>query len=259
MSIIEERHELILKWIREATDEIHDGLQNDLNVEQKTGRNDLVTNLDKKIEKSLSEKIREKFPNDSIISEEGYGDVLDSLAGNVWFIDPIDGTLNFVMQQKNYAIMIAVYENGIGKQGYIYNVVEDKLYYAIQSRGAYLNNEKLPGILNHELNEGMLACSSLLLTKQSTPETEEIIESARGVRMIGSAGLETIEVATSSIAAYIGTRLKPWDIAAGKIIVEELGGRVTRTDGNEVNLLESNPTVFASPKAQSEIIQKLAK
>jgi len=259
MSVVEERHELILKWIKEASDDIDEGLKNDLKVEQKTGRNDLVTNLDRKIEKKLSEKIREKFPNDSIISEEGYGDELDSLKGNVWFIDPIDGTLNFVMQQKNYAIMVAVYEDGVGKQGYIYNVVEDKMYHAIKDQGAYFNNEKLPQVVNKRLDEGMLACNSLLLTKQLTSKTEEIIDSSLGVRMIGSAGLETIEVATNSVVAFIGTRLKPWDIAAGKIIVEELGGKVSQLNGNDVNLLENNPAVFASPNAQSEIIQKLEK
>jgi len=259
MSIIEERHELILKWIEEASDTIHEGLKNELDVERKSGRNDLVTNLDRKIEKELSEKIRKNFPNDSIISEEGYGDDLDSLKGNVWFIDPIDGTLNFVMQQKNYAIMIAVYEDGVGKQGYIYNVVEDRMYYAIEGQGAYYNNKKLPQILDKHLNEGMLACNSLLLTKQLTSKTEEIIDSSLGVRMIGSAGLETVEVATNSVVAFIGTRLKPWDIAAGKIIVEELGGKVSQLDGTDVSLLENNPTVFASPNAQSEVIQRLEK
>lgn len=257
MSIIEERDQLIKQWIAEAADYIEEALKDHLEVEEKTAPNDLVTNIDKKIEKDLTEKIRDHFPEDRIMGEEGFGDDLKDLEGTVWFIDPIDGTLNFVLQQDKYAIMIAVYEDGVGQQGYIYEVKNKKLYYAISGKGAYCNDHKLEKIKNNMLSEGMISSSSLFMTNETKKENRAIAKKSMGVRMLGSAGLEAIEVAKGNVVAYLANSLKPWDIAPGKIIVEELGGKVSQFDGEAVDLLNQNQTIFATPKAHEEIVTEL--
>lgn len=257
MSIVNKRDRLVKHWIKEAAKDIHEALLTELDVEEKSARNDLVTNMDKKVEEDLTRKIREAFPNDRVLGEEGFGDELEDLDGTVWIIDPIDGTLNFVLQQEKFAIMVGIYEDGVGKQGYIYDVTSDKLYYAIKGEGAYCNDQRLPELEDQPLEEGLFASSSLLLTQEDKETNRRIADRCMGVRMLGSAGLEAVEVAKGNSVAYMATVLKPWDIAAGKVIVEELGGKVTRFDGEEINFLEKNRTIFANPKAHQQIIEEL--
>lgn len=257
MSRADERDRLIKHWIKEAAEDIKESLLKELDVEEKSAHNDLVTNMDKKIEEDLTRKIREHFPEDRIMGEEGFGDDLKDLKGTVWFIDPIDGTLNFVLQQDKFAIMIGVYEDGIGQQGYIYDVMNKKLYYAIKGGGAYCNDQRMDPIKDISLKDGLFASSSLLLTKEEKETNRRIAEKSMGVRMLGSAGLEAVEVSKGNTVAYMATVLKPWDIAPGKVIVEELGGKVTQFDGEPIDLLKQNKTVFATPKAHEEIVTDL--
>lgn len=100
MSIIRERHEVIMSWLNEAAENIRRALQSELDVSQKTSPRDLVTNMDKETEDYLTGKIREFYPNDQIVSEEGFGDTVKSMEGTIWFVDPIDGTLNFVKHKR---------------------------------------------------------------------------------------------------------------------------------------------------------------
>ena len=105
------------QWVKEAGERIRASFDKTLNIETKSNPNDLVTNIDKEIEQFFIKKIRADFPTHKIMGEEGFGDELTNLDGVVWMIDPIDGTMNFIHQQRNFAISLAVYENGIGKIG----------------------------------------------------------------------------------------------------------------------------------------------
>src|SRR5699024_8231038 len=101
------------------------------------------TKMDKNIEKFFVKNIKQEFPNHLLFSEEGYGDEISSLDGIVWIIDPIDGTMNFVHQKRNFAISIGIYQDGIGQIGFIYDVMADDLYSAKRGMGAYKNDRKL--------------------------------------------------------------------------------------------------------------------
>lgn len=259
MSIIEERDTLIKKWIKEAAEDIKEALDSELDIETKSAPNDLVTNMDKKIEEDLTKKIREHFPEDHIIGEEGFGDDLEDLSGTVWFIDPIDGTLNFVLQQEKYAVMIGVYEDGVGQQGYIYNVADDKLYYAIKGQGAYCDDQQLTEIPDLPLEEGMAAINTVIVTNEDFDLHRSIADKCMGIRMLGSAGIEAMELAKGNVVTYMASKLKPWDIAPGKVIIEELGGVVSQFNGEPVDLLNQNKTVFATKEAHKEIVELLNK
>lgn len=256
MDKLDKRHALVIKWIKEAADYILDNKET-IDVEEKTSVNDLVTNMDKEIEKVLVEKIREHYPNDRIVSEEGYGDDVENLEGTVWFLDPIDGTLNFVTQRENYAVMLAIYEEGIGQQAYIYDVEQDKLYSAIKGRGVSCNDQQLDVPEDLSLNEGVLGVSSVLLVENKYPFVREIGKASLGTRVIGSAGLESVEVAKGNTVAYVAANLKPWDVAPGLIFMEELGMKVTRFDNSPINLLENNNTVLGTISAHRQIMDKI--
>lgn len=253
---VKKRNQLITEWILEAGEKIKDSFKESIQVEQKTNRNDLVTEMDKKTEKLLIENIQQHFPGERILAEESNNEEIQDLTGIVWIIDPIDGTLNFVKQQNDFAIMVAVYENGIGQMSYIYDVMKDELYTAIKGEGVSCNGQQIEKVRDTELENGLVAISSLLLSGDNDT-VRKIGRKSNGVRMIGSAGLETIYVSTGRIVAYIAASLAPWDIAAGKLIAEELGLIYTQHNGKKVDLLRKNPVIVATPASHQVIVEML--
>ncbi|CAG9619866.1 inositol monophosphatase family protein [Sutcliffiella rhizosphaerae] len=244
------------KWTREAGERIRSSFSQELMIHTKTSPDDLVTNIDRDTEQFLIEKIRETYPDHQILGEEGLGDKLDKLDGTVWIIDPIDGTMNFVHQQRNFAISVAVYEDGIGKIGLIYDVVHDELYHAKPGEGAFLNDIRLPQLEEVEVEKAVIALNATWVTENKRIDPTilaPLIKRVRGTRSYGSAALEMAYVATGRIDAYITLRLSPWDFAAGLIMVQELGGKVTTLLGEPLNLLEQNSVFVSKPGLHEEI------
>src|SRR5699024_4186314 len=132
------------QWVLEAGEMIRININEPLTVDTKTSTNDLVTTVDKHTEQHYADNIKKTDPNHIILSEEGFGDELLSLDGTVWIIDPIDGTMNFVHQKRNFAISIGIYQDGVGDIGFIYDVMSDVLYSAKKGEGAYKDDVKLP-------------------------------------------------------------------------------------------------------------------
>lgn len=256
MDQLEKRNQLITQWILDAGRKIKESFDDPIQVERKTNRNDLVTEMDKQTEKDFIEQIERHFPGERIFAEESDNEAIQDLSGVVWIIDPIDGTLNFVKQKDNFAIMVAVYEDGVGQLGYIYDVMKDELYTAIKGNGVSCNGQQLPEVPNVSLEDGLIAVSSLFLTG-GNETIRKICRTSNGVRMIGSAGVESIYVSTGKLGAYIAASLAPWDMAAAKVLAEELGLMYTDHQGEEVDLLKKSPVVVATPKAHEEIVEML--
>lgn len=257
MNQVEKRNQLITEWVLEAGEKIKSSFKETIQVEQKSNRNDLVTEMDKKTEQLLIENIHQHFPGERILAEESNNKDIEDLSGVVWIIDPIDGTLNFVKQQNDFAIMVAVYEDGIGQMSYIYDVMKGELYAAIKDCGVSCNGQPLGKVLDVKLENGLVAISSVLLSGDNS-SVRKVGKKSNGVRMIGSAGLETIYASTGRIVAYIAASLAPWDIAAGKLIAEELGLVYTQHNGENVDLLRKNPVIVATPAAHQTIIEMLS-
>lgn len=255
MNQLDKRNQLIKEWISEAAEISKASFENELVIHEKTNRTDLVTNIDKEIERFFIEKIETFFPGERILGEEGSGHQMTDLEGIVWILDPIDGTLNFVKQQNDFAIMISIYEDGIGQLGYIYDVMQDALYFATKGQGAYLNGRRLKNVEDTPLNQGLIAISHRLMADETNEEARKIGRASSGVRMIGSAGLETVHVITGRLVGYLGASLAPWDIAAGKIIAEEVGLVYTQLNGKKIDLLKHNATILATPRAYNEIMK----
>lgn len=256
MSIIHKRDKLIKDWLHEAAEDIKIALKSDLQVETKSRKNDLVTHMDRQIEKDFVKKIRENFPNDKIVSEEGFGDEIDTIdlsKDTVWFLDPIDGTLNFVLQNENFAIMLAVYERDIGQQAYIFDVMQDKLYWALKGEGVYLDDELLPEIKDVPLADGLFGSNSMYISSEQMQLNANITRQSMGVRTLGSAALEAIELVKGSTVAYLSYGLRAWDLAAGMMMIQENGGTVTRLDDSPLNLFEPEPVIMATPSAEKDI------
>ncbi|MGM8211887.1 inositol monophosphatase family protein [Virgibacillus sp. W0430] len=245
-------------WILEAGNRIKENMNKRLIINWKSNPNDLVTELDKETEQYFAEQIKKVFPDHKLIGEEGYGDNITTLDGTVWIIDPIDGTMNFVHQKRNFAISIGIYKEGIGEIGLIYDVMEDVLYSAIRNRGAYKNEVKLPLLNNNStLETSILAFNHTWLSPNRLVEEkamQQLVKRVRGTRTYGSAALEFAFVAEGIIDGYITMGLQPWDFAAGIIIVNEVGGVTTNIDGEPLNLLTRNAVFTGNKQIHNRII-----
>ncbi|WP_186577599.1 inositol monophosphatase family protein [Aquibacillus kalidii] len=248
------RHDIYTKakeWILAAGQHIREVIDEPLYIDTKSNPNDLVTHMDRNTEKYFVKKIKETYPEHLLLSEEGFGDDLDSLEGTVWIIDPIDGTMNFVHQKRNFAISIGIYHEGVGEIGLIYNVMEDVLYSAQRGQGVYKNDKKLPHLDNKlELKESIFAINSVWACenkKVNEKLIQQLIRDCRGTRSYGSAALEFAFLSEGIIDGYLTMKLAPWDYAAGIILYREVGGEVAQANGEELDLI-SNSTVFASNK-----------
>ncbi|MED1862757.1 inositol monophosphatase family protein [Fictibacillus nanhaiensis] len=248
-------------WTLEAAQLLKDSFQSTLTITYKSHIADLVTDMDKSIEKFFINKIQQTFPEHKVLGEEGFGDeIKGNSKGVIWIIDPIDGTTNFIHQQANFAISIGVYKDGIGKLGLIYDVEGSNLYFAKDGEGAYLNDKKLPKLEEVTLSESVVGVNATWAgpnRRINHEHVQQIIRKSRGTRSYGSAAIELAYVASGRLDAYMTLRLSPWDFAAGLILLNEVGGIVSRTDGEPVQLLEQNSILAAKPGLHKEILDHL--
>lgn len=246
------------QWIYEAGAKIREQIHTPLTIDTKSNPNDLVTAMDRSTEAFFAKNIKHTYTDHLILSEEGYGDQLDSMDGIVWIIDPIDGTMNFVHQKRNFAISIGIFNDGVGEIGFIYDVMEDVLYSAKKGEGAFKNNERLP-----QLNRGvpfhqaMISMNHFWLCENRLVEEkrmQQLVKDVRGTRTYGSAALEFAYVAEGIIDNYLTLSLSPWDYAAGMVIVNEVGGVTTTIDGDNIDMLSKTSVAAGNPVIQEKII-----
>jgi myo-inositol-1(or 4)-monophosphatase len=252
--------QLAKAWTIEAAELLQESFENTLTITYKSHIADLVTNMDKNIEKFFIDKIQKTFPEHRVLGEEGYGDDIQDKWGIIWIIDPIDGTTNFIHQQSNFAISIGIYENGSGKMGLIYDVGSKNLYFAKDGEGAYLNDLKLSKLDKVTLSEAVVGVNATWVgpNKRINHENvQEIVRKSRGTRSYGSAAIELAYVASGKLDAYMTMRLSPWDFAAGLILLNEVGGIATNTNGKPIQLLEQNSILAAKPGLHEEILKHL--
>ncbi|WP_042349079.1 inositol monophosphatase family protein [Bacillus massiliigorillae] len=250
------------QWMKEAGEKIMTSFQSKLHIQVKSDRTDLVTNIDKEVEAFFLQKIKEEYPSHQILGEEGAGHHITDRQGIVWIIDPIDGTLNFIHQKRNFAISIGIFEDGIGKLGMIYDVVQDELYHAIKGQGAFLNEQRINPLQHVNLQESMISINASWLVPNSLVQTEnaiQLVETVRGTRSIGSAALGIVSVVTGRMDAYLSMRLAPWDIAGGLILIEEVGAQACDLEGRPITFPKSTSFIVARPGLSEEILGILKK
>lgn len=248
----------MLEIIQEAAGKIRASFSQQMEIETKSNANDLVTNIDKETERYIVEKIRNYDATHRIFGEEGMShEEFTELDGVVWIVDPIDGTMNFIRQQRNFTISIGIYENGIGKLGYIYDVVRDELYHAIEGQGAFLNGQRIEKLGAIPLNEAIIGINATWIAKNKRINSDklgELVKKVRGTRSYGCATIEMMFVATGRMEAYMSMRLSPWDIAAGAVIAKEVGAECTTLTGEPMNLLKQDTFIIANPSVREKIV-----
>ena len=182
------------------------------------GPSDFVTNADKKAEKIIIEELSKSRKKFSILSEET-GEIKNSDINNVWIIDPIDGTTNFLHGVPHFAISIALKSNNEIISGLIFDPIKNEMFYAEKNNGAYFNNKRMKVSRKKILEECLFATGG-----------KKEIKSDLNTRKSGSAALDIAYVAAGRYDGYFQNHLNLWDIAAGIIIVKEAGGKINEID-----------------------------
>jgi myo-inositol-1(or 4)-monophosphatase len=224
---------LAKEWVLEAGEQIKVALKNELHVKTKHDRKDIVTQIDVQIQDFLVGKILETYPEDIIMGEEN-GLNQAEVKGRMWVIDPIDGTLNFYYQKKNFAVMLGFYVDGIGEFGIIYDVMRGDMYWGQKGLGVYCNERKLVQPQGRLIEDALVAMNSFVVQKDIL-SSKAISKASMGVRSYGSAGIEIISLLNGDTSCYI-SRLCPWDWASGLVLVKEFGYSAQwRHTGNQPN------------------------
>ncbi|MGQ0634186.1 MAG: inositol monophosphatase family protein [Planctomycetaceae bacterium] len=202
------------------------------------GRADLVTEADVASQKAILDCLQTQFPRHGFLGEEGLS-VSSGDSDYRWVIDPLDGTSNYVHRFPYYAVSIGLQLRGELIVGVIYDPTRNELFCAARGGGAYLDGKRLQPSRFGRLCESMVIASFPPgVTAQSAAMRRflNVLPHAQTIHRSGSSALNMAYVAAGRLDGYWSTSLKPWDMAAGVLLVREAGGRVTRTDGQPIDI-----------------------
>jgi myo-inositol-1(or 4)-monophosphatase len=241
--------ETAIDLARAAGDVLNHYASRDKMVEFK-GHANLVTIADKKSEELIIGGILNRYPTHSILAEES--GATQPGAAVQWIIDPLDGTTNFAHGYPFYCVSIGVEENGEAVCGVVYDPVRDELFSAARGHGAYCNGDRLKVSEVESLSRALLITGFPYSFRDRLDtvmhQFREFMVSSQAVRRGGAAALDLCYVAAGRLDGFWELYLQPWDTAAGRIIVEEAGGRITDFKGgpfftNLKEILASNGTI----------------
>jgi myo-inositol-1(or 4)-monophosphatase len=218
---------------REAGAILREGYNSEHQIKYK-GVIDLVTEIDHASEAFLIKDIQSHFPDSHIFAEES-GETKGAGEG-IWYIDPLDGTVNYAHHIPVFCVSIAYASNGIVQFGAIYDPMRDEMFSAERGRGAFLNGKPIRASSTTELTKSLLVTGFPYDTWNTEQDNfrnfEKLAKMTQGVRRLGSAALDCCYVAAGRFDGFWELALRAWDIAAGGLIAEEAGARVTATDGS---------------------------
>lgn len=219
------------------------------------GPNDLVTEVDRMAENVIIETLRRAYPDHAFFGEESGH---EGEAPMVWIIDPLDGTTNFIHGFPHFSISIAAVYKGKVEHGLIYDPLKDELFSASRGQGARLNNKRLR-VSNRATLEGSLLGTGFPYDNMRylAPYLDlfkEICPIASGIRRAGSAALDLAYVACGRMDAFWECHLKPWDIAAGSLLVREAGGLCTDFSDAPLNFVKPSHILAGNPKIHAELL-----
>ena len=203
----------------------------------KKGPKDFVTKTDKRVEKILIEELSKSKKNYSFITEES-GKIINKNKDIFWIIDPIDGTTNFLHGVPHFAISVALQNKDEIMIGLIFDPIKNEIFYAEKNNGSFINNNRIRVSKKTNIDECLFA---------SDNDGIKSIFPKLNLRNTGCAALDLAYVGCGRFDGYFHNKINLWDIAAGKIIIEEAGGKVNNISDfniNEINIRAGNPNIY---------------
>lgn len=252
------------QWIKSKMGEIS-------RIDTKFSPQDLVTEVDKGSEKLIRNLIMTHFPDHSILGEEGVepgpeasAKALQAMSEEeyLWIVDPIDGTTNFVHGFPFFSVSIALAHKGEIIVGVVYDPSRDELFVAEKGKGAYMHGKKTVVSLDGQLSTSLVATGLPADRNGALPINLKGIQAlspqVRNLRIAGSAALHLAYVASGRLSGFWEIGLNAWDIAAGALLIQESGGKVTDTEGRPYNLAVRN-ILATNSVIHDELQQELMK
>ena len=205
---------------------------------------DLVSDADVESELAIAGQLREKLPGHELLGEESLSDG-DVNAEHLWVIDPLDGTNNYAHGIPHFAVSIAYYHRGEPVLGVILNPAREEMYTATKGGGAFLNGEPVAVTDEPLLTKSLIGCGfyydrgDMMRSTLATIE-DFFVREVHGIRRFGTAALDLCQVGCGQFGGYFEYQLSPWDFAAGRLFVEEAGGKVTDARGQPLPIASSS-------------------
>lgn len=231
---------------------------NAVEVSQK-GDNDFVTNIDKDAEHLIIDVIRKAYPQHTIISEER-GEIIGTDKDVQWVIDPLDGTTNFIKRFPHFAVSIAVRVKNRTEVAVVYDPMRNELFTSSRGQGTQLNGYRLRATNVKDLDGTVLATGFPFKAKQHSASymnmVNKLFKECADFRRTGSAALDLAYVAAGRVDGFFEIGLKPWDFAAGELLVREAGGIVTDFVGGH-NSLRSGNVVAGNPRVVKALLSSI--
>ena len=224
--------------------------------------NDFVTDVDQKAEAAIIETLLTAYPTHGILAEESGSEHGAQGSDFVWIIDPLDGTTNFIHGFPVYCVSIALAVNGKVEQAVVYDPTRNDIFCATKGRGAYMNDRRIRVSKRTRLQECLISTGFPYQPgnklRQHLAMLGEIISQTAGVRRPGAAALDLAYVAAGFSDGFFESGLKPWDVAAGSLLITEAGGLVGNYTGESAFLYEGE-CVAANPRIYGQMVATLAK
>ena len=240
----------MLKFIKEIALEAGEIIRDayykpETHIEYK-GEIDILTETDLQCEKLIIKRTLKRFPSDTILTEES--EYLIGTTNRKWIIDPLDGTTNFSHRYPFCAVSIGLEIDEEIKYGVVYNPIMDELFYAEKGKGAFLNDKLIQVSNRNKISESLVATGFPYDRWQNADyyikDYLAFVKKTQGVRRAGAAAIDLCYVACGRLDGFFERKLKPWDMAAGSLIITEAGGKITEFDGKHWCYMDD--TILAS-------------
>ena len=220
---------------------------------------DLVTEVDHQSEAFLLGEVRRDFPEHHIFSEES--GIIQGNAGHIWYIDPIDGTVNYAHHVPMFCVSIGYASSGVLTLGAVYDPMRDEMFLAERGKGAHLNGRPLRASSVTELQRSLLA-TGFPYDAWDTPRDNfanfiKFGKLSQGVRRLGSAALDLCYVAAGRFDGFWEIALNAWDVAAGGLIAEEAGARVTNVRGDPDYISPPQSVIACASGIHARMVEEL--
>jgi myo-inositol-1(or 4)-monophosphatase len=234
--------------------------QTDIEIETKSSPFDLLTVADIESEKAIVAMIKEHYPEHNFLAEEAKYEKTDSEF--TWIIDPLDGTNNFASCLPIFGSSIALAKNGELLLGVVYDPTRDELFWGEKAKGAFLNQKPIKVSSKAKLEESLLVTGFYYDRDKQMKDTLANIQKffakpILGLRRLGAASLDLCYIASGRASGFWEFELSPWDFAAGKLLIEEAGGKVTDKSGNKVNLYDTSYIVASNSRIHEAMLSVL--
>lgn len=221
------------------------------------GQNDFVTEIDLAAERDIVETIHRHYPDHAILGEESGASGDNEF---VWIIDPLDGTTNFMHGFPQFAVSIGVQRRGRMEHGVVYDPLRQELFTTSRGEGAQLDGKRIRvssqnGLERSLVGTGFPYRNNVQWMDAYMAMLRAVMEQTAGVRRPGAAALDLAYVAAGRLDAFWEIGLKPWDTAAGSLLITEAGGLVTALDGSEYKL--GSDLLVGTPKVHAPLLELL--